>query len=97
MEETTNEIEITEEEMMAVARAMAHQTREPGEMTAAILSRQSGMTRELALIRLNHLYEDGLLEKREVVDSKHRCHAYKPTPGHTWAEILEEVDKRWGG
>jgi hypothetical protein len=91
MEETTHDIDITEDEIMrAVAQELAPRYRRPDEMTVRMMMEMGDMGERIALLRLDGLVQKGILKKRKVFEDGFERNAYSPVKGG-WEEVLKAI------
>jgi RIO-like serine/threonine protein kinase len=80
---------ITEEQMREEAfRLLTPPSREPDELTIAMLCEKTGMTKRQAAYRLDNLVRIELMTKRTVSENGNEINAYKPTNGG-WSKIID--------
>jgi len=88
--ETTSDIDITDQDMMAFARAIALPRRKPGEMTVKIFAETAGVTRRWALETLTKMESMGLVRSKWVYENQRKAKAFVPIEG-TWKDLIEKV------
>jgi len=87
MVETTDDIDITEEDMLEFARSIALPRRKPGELTSQTLADISGITKRWALDKLTKLEKEGLVRSKWIYENQKKVKAFVPIKG-SWKDLL---------
>lgn len=92
MEKFTEEIDVTQEDLMreAIANIIAG-TRQPNEVTTTMVRKWfPGLGIKQAFNKLEQLCDLGLLKKRRIIEDGHTCNAYAPVDGD-WSDIVDQL------
>jgi hypothetical protein len=84
---TTDDINITEEDMLEFAESIALPRRKPGELTSQILANTAGISKRWASDRLNRLERDGLVHSKWIYENQRKVKAFVPIKG-SWKDLL---------
>lgn len=92
MEQETNNIEITEEEIIAeVMKILSHDEISDNEITIKMFMEQTGMSERPSYSVLNRQVKAGVLKVRKVNLDGHVVNAYSPALAGGWVEVLTKL------